>query len=102
MEDLERFVGFIRLSAHQLVSAQPTEGVFLAAQKSYKSEQIEQINNDEKIFGRFGKIWKISRQSRLEESVPRGTDVLMSRQASKSYKSEQIGQIITNNYFLIF
>ena len=102
MEDLERFGRFIRLMAHQLVSAQPTEGVFLAAQKSYKSEQIEQINNDEKIFGRFGKIWKISRQSRLEESVPRGTDVLMSRQASKSYKSEQIGQIITNNYFLIF
>ena len=79
--------------------------VCLAAQKSYKSEQIEQISNDEKkVFGRFGKICIISRQSRPEESVLR-TDVLMSRQASKSRKSsksEQIGQIITNNYFLIF
>ena len=48
MEDLERF------------SAQPTEGVCLTAQKSYKSEQIEQISIDEKNdledlerFGRF-------------------------------------------------
>ena len=32
LEDLERFGRFIRLMAHQLVSAQPTEGVFLAAQ----------------------------------------------------------------------
>ena len=27
LEDLERFVGFTRLSAHQLVSAKPTERV---------------------------------------------------------------------------
>ena len=59
LEDLERFVGFIRLSAHQLVSAKPTEGVS-CGQKSYKSEQIEQISIDEKNdledlerFGRF-------------------------------------------------
>ena len=43
MEDLEKIVGFIRLTAHQLVSAKPTVGVCLPAQKSYKSEQIEQI-----------------------------------------------------------
>ena len=41
-KDLFRFVGFIRLPAHQLVSAKPTEGVS-CGQKSYKSEQIEQI-----------------------------------------------------------
>jgi hypothetical protein len=58
-------VGFTRLSAHQLVSAKPTEGVCLTAQKSYKSEQIEQIkqikqiNTDKKGFGRFGKICEI-------------------------------------------
>ena len=38
-----KIVGFIRLTAHQLVSAKPTVGVCLPAQKSYKSEQIEQI-----------------------------------------------------------
>ena len=69
MEDLEKIVGFIRLTAHQLVSAQPTVGVCLPAQKSYKSGQIEQINVDEKRFGRFGKICEISRRSRLEKSV---------------------------------
>ena len=54
MEDLERFGGFIRLTAHQLVSAKPTEGVCLAAQKSYKSGQIEQINlEDLERFGGF-------------------------------------------------
>lgn len=55
MFDLERFVEFIRLTAHQLVSAKPTVGVCLPAQKSYKSEQIEQINNDKK---NIWKIWK--------------------------------------------
>ena len=48
---MERFGGFIRLTAHQLVSAKPTVGVCLTAQKSYKSgqiEQIEQIDNDKK------------------------------------------------------
>ena len=34
-------------------SAKPTGRVCLTAQKSYKSEQIEQIDIDEKIFGRF-------------------------------------------------
>ena len=34
------------------------EGVS-CGQKSYKSEQIEQINVDEKRFGRFGKICEI-------------------------------------------
>ena len=29
LEDLERFVEFIRLTAHQLVSAKPTVGVCL-------------------------------------------------------------------------
>ena len=53
LEDLEGFVKFIRLKAHQLVSAKPTEGVCLTAQKSYKSEQIKQIGNDKKW-----KIWK--------------------------------------------
>ena len=54
MEDLEKIVGFIRLSAHQLVSAKPTVGVCLAAQKSYKSGQIEQINlEDLERFGGF-------------------------------------------------
>ena len=38
MEDLEKFVGFIRLTAHQLVSAKPTEGVS-CGQKSYKSDK---------------------------------------------------------------
>ena len=70
MEDLERFVEFIRLTTHQLVSAKPTVGVCLPAQKSYKSGQIEQINIDEKRFGRFGKICGISRRSRLKKSVP--------------------------------
>ncbi|MBO1363295.1 hypothetical protein JHU38_05835 [Prevotella sp. A2931] len=59
LENLERFGGFIRLTTHQLVSAQPTVGVCLSAQKSYKSGQIEQINIDEKGFGEFGKIWRI-------------------------------------------
>ena len=36
-------------------SAQPTVGVCLTAQKFCKSEQIEQINNDEK---NIWKIWK--------------------------------------------
>ena len=54
MEDLERFTRRIRL-----------EGVS-CGQKSYKSEQIEQINVDEK---RFGKICEISRRSRLEKSI---------------------------------
>ena len=82
MEDLERF------------SAQPTEGVCLTAQKSYKSEQIEQIDIDEKIFGGFGKIcWiysPIGSSTRLGEadweSVPRGTEIL------------QIGTNRTNKY----
>ena len=56
MEDLERFTRRSRL-----------EGVS-CGQKSYKSEQIEQINVDEKRFGEFGKIWRISRRSRLKES----------------------------------
>ena len=47
MEDLERFTRRSRL-----------EGVS-CGQKSYKSEQIEQINVDEKRFGRFGKICEI-------------------------------------------
>ena len=59
LEDLEKIVGFIRLTAHQLVSTKPTVGVCLPAQKSYKSEQIEQINVDEKRFGRFGKNCRI-------------------------------------------
>ena len=46
---MERFVGFIRLTAYQLVSAQPTEGVSYG-QKSSKSEQIEQIDNDKKKY----------------------------------------------------
>ena len=45
MEDLERFTRRSRL-----------EGVS-CGQKSYKSEQIEQINVDEKRFGGFGKIY---------------------------------------------
>lgn len=64
MEDLERFTQRSRL-----------EGVS-CGQKSYKSEQIEQINVDEKRFGEFGKIWRISRRSRLKESVPLGTEIL--------------------------
>ena len=64
MEDLERFTRRSRL-----------EGVS-CGQKSYKSEQIEQINIDEKRFGEFGKIWRISRRSRLKESVPHGTEIL--------------------------
>lgn len=64
MEDLERFTRRSRL-----------EGVS-CGQKSYKSEQIEQINVDEKRFGRFGKICEISRRSRLKESVPLGTETL--------------------------
>ena len=36
-------------------SVKPTVGVCLPAQKSYKSEQIEQINNDKK---NIWKIWK--------------------------------------------
>ena len=47
MEDLERFTRRSRL-----------EGVS-CGQKSYKSEQIEQINVDEKRFGRFGRFGKI-------------------------------------------
>ena len=58
MEDLERFTRRSRL-----------EGVS-CGQKSYKSEQIEQINIDEKRFGRFGKICGISRRSQLKKSVP--------------------------------
>ena len=58
MEDLERFTRRSRL-----------EGVS-CGQKSYKSEQIEQINVDEKRFGRFGKICGISRRSQLKKSVP--------------------------------
>lgn len=61
MEDLERFTRRSRL-----------EGVS-CGQKSYKSEQIEQINVDEKRFGRFGKICGISRRSRLEECAARHT-----------------------------
>ena len=84
MEDLEKIVGFIRLTAHQLVSAKPTVGVCLSAQKSYKSEQIEQIDNDKKRFGEFGKIWRIyspdDSSTRLGEadyrSVPPGTEIL--------------------------
>ncbi|MBO1363293.1 hypothetical protein JHU38_05825 [Prevotella sp. A2931] len=90
---MERFVEFTRLSAHQLVSAKPTEGVCLTAQKSYKSGQIEQIDTDGKGFVEFGKICRISRRSRLKKNVPPSTDVLMSRQASKSYKSGQVEQI---------
>ena len=74
MEDLERFTRRSRL-----------EGVS-CGQKSYKSEQIEQINVDEKRFGEFGKIWRISRRSRLKESVPHGTEIL------------QIGTNRTNKY----
>ena len=37
-----------RVPVSQVLWAKPTEGVCLTAQKSYKSEQIEQINNDEK------------------------------------------------------
>ena len=36
-------IGSIRLSAHQLVSAKPTKGVCLTAQKFYKLGQIGQI-----------------------------------------------------------
>ena len=61
LEDLERFVKFL--------GAADWKRVCLTAQKSYKSEQIEQINVDEKRFGRFGKICEISRRSRLEKSV---------------------------------
>ena len=86
LENLERFGGFIRLTTHQLVSAKPTVGVCLTAQKSYKSGQIEQINIDEKRFGEFGKIWRISRRSRLKESVSLGTEIL------------QIGTNRTNKY----
>ena len=74
MEDLERFTRRSRL-----------EGVS-CGQKSYKSEQIEQINIDEKRFGEFGKIWRISRRSRLKESVSLGTEIL------------QIGTNRTNKY----
>ena len=74
MEDLERFTRRSRL-----------EGVS-CGQKSYKSEQIEQINVDEKRFGEFGKIWRISRRSRLKESVSLGTEIL------------QIGTNRTNKY----
>ena len=48
LEDLERFVKFL--------GAADWKRVCLSAQKSYKSGQIEQINIDEKRFGRFGKI----------------------------------------------
>ena len=47
LEDLERFVKFIRLTAHQLVSAKPTEGEYASRRrnltnrdKSNKSGQI--------------------------------------------------------------
>ena len=62
LEDLERFVKFL--------GAADWKRVCLTAQKSYKSKQIEQIDNDKKKgFGRFGKICEISRRSRLEKSV---------------------------------
>ena len=81
MEDLERFTRRSRL-----------EGVS-CGQKSYKSEQIEQINIDEKRFGEFGKIWRIyspdDSSTRLGEADCRR--VCLS--AQKSYKSGQIEQI---------
>ena len=51
LEDLERFGKFL--------GAADWKRVCLTAQKSYKSEQIEQINVDEKRFGRFGRFGKI-------------------------------------------
>ena len=67
-------------------SAQPTVGVCLTAQKFCKSEQIEQINNDEK------NIWKIWKDLEDFSAKPTGRNVLRT----------EILQIITNNYFLIF
>ena len=43
LEDLERFVEFIRLTAHQLVSAKPTEK---ECASRYKSGQVEQIEKE--------------------------------------------------------
>ena len=57
-------------------SAQPTVGVCLTAQKFCKSEQIEQINNDEK---NIWKIWKDLYDFSAKptgRSVPHGTEIL--------------------------